>query len=228
MTKKEFMIELESLLSRIPEDERKDAINYYEDYFADAGIEEHMLVPASVGTPAQVADKIIGETVYGESQKQEESTPMDAPVYYKETNNEKTDRKADTYYDGSDANAYKKKEEDNTKLIIGLVILIATAPIWFSVLMSIVGVLFGVLAALGGMVLGFGIAGIALIITSFMSGTIAAGALLMGIGILLLALAVALIVPFVLYCGKFLPWLIRECVKLVKKLFGRSKYHEKV
>ena len=39
MNRIEFMTELERLLKEIPEEERREAIQYYEDYFADAGLE---------------------------------------------------------------------------------------------------------------------------------------------------------------------------------------------
>lgn len=222
MTKKEFMIELTGLLSKISEDERNDAINYYEDYFADAGIEEDSLVPASVGTPKQVANKIIGEAVYGESPKQEDTEQKDVPEYYKENKKENSG----TYYgERSDSSCQheQKTNDDNSKLILGIVIVLATSPILFTVLTGVGGILFGILAALGGMILGFGVAGIALIVSAFLSGTFAGGALLAGIGILLLALAFLVVVPFVMYCFRFLPWLVREIIKLIKKLLGRKE-----
>lgn len=225
MTKKEFMKELAALLSKITEEERNDAINYYEDYFADAGIGDDMLVPASVGTPKQVADKIIGEAVYGEGPNQEDAEPKEVPVYYKNAQKDDTNKKSGTYYGGNSDNnyQYQKTEKDNSKLILFIVIAIITSPIWFSVLSGIAGILFGILAALGGMILGFGIGGIALIVTAFLSGSVAGGILLMGIGILLLAIAFVLIIPLVMYCGQFLPWLVKEIVKLVKKLLGKEE-----
>lgn len=39
MNKQQFMIELERLLQNIPENERVEALNYYEEYFSDAGEE---------------------------------------------------------------------------------------------------------------------------------------------------------------------------------------------
>ena len=37
MNRKEFLKQLEELLSDIPEAERRDAMNYYQNYFDDAG-----------------------------------------------------------------------------------------------------------------------------------------------------------------------------------------------
>ena len=197
MTKSEFMRELASLLSRIPEDERNDALQYYEDYFADAGIKEDMLVPSSIGTPQQVADKIIGEAVYGKSSQAPEEL-KDMPI--------------------------KKDDSDNTKLILGIILILITFPVWSGVVMGIGGVLLGIFAALIGIIIGFGAAGIALMVTAFFASGPASGILLMGTGLLLLALAIICVIPLVMFCGQFLPWLVRGLVNLVKRLLGKKEY----
>lgn len=236
MTKSEFMRELTGLLSRIPEDERNDALQYYEDYFADAGITDEMLVPNSVGTPKQVADKIIKEAIYGESPQQTPDALKDIPAgkgdnrqknyYDKQRNEQKT-----TYYssnaqaqNNNNTNSSNESNADNTKLILGIVLIIVTCPIWIGIVAGIGGLLFGILAALGGVIIGFGVAGIALMITAFLSSSLAGGILLVGIGMLLLALAIVLCIPFVMYCGQFLPWLIKEIVNLFKKILGKKEY----
>ena len=44
MTRKEFMQRLESLLLDLPDSERREAIQYYNDYFDDAGPENEAKV----------------------------------------------------------------------------------------------------------------------------------------------------------------------------------------
>ena len=58
MNKSEFMNELEALLSDIPAAEREEALQYYIDYFEDAGEENEQDVLKTLGTPGQVADTI--------------------------------------------------------------------------------------------------------------------------------------------------------------------------
>ena len=58
MNKAEFMKELERLLQNIPENERIEALNYYEEYFSDAGEENEQKVLAELESPQKVADKI--------------------------------------------------------------------------------------------------------------------------------------------------------------------------
>lgn len=55
MNRKEFLEQLERLLWDIPESERKAALEYYEDYFEDAGVENEGKVIRELGSPGKVA-----------------------------------------------------------------------------------------------------------------------------------------------------------------------------
>lgn len=55
MSRIEFIEKLESLLSDIPSDERKEALQYYNNYFDDAGEENEEKVIKELGSPEQVA-----------------------------------------------------------------------------------------------------------------------------------------------------------------------------
>lgn len=58
MNKIEFMRQLDILLMNLPIHEREEALQYYEDYFADAGEENEQAVIAALGSPAKVAENI--------------------------------------------------------------------------------------------------------------------------------------------------------------------------
>lgn len=58
MNKVEFMRQLESLLQNISEQERQEALHYYDDYFDDAGPENEQAVLEALGNPARVAENI--------------------------------------------------------------------------------------------------------------------------------------------------------------------------
>lgn len=61
MTKFEYLAELERLLADLPAQERRDAMNYYEEYFVSAGPDKEEDVIRELGTPQQVAHKILEE-----------------------------------------------------------------------------------------------------------------------------------------------------------------------
>ena len=58
MNKVEFMRQLEKLLQNISEQERQEALQYYGDYFDDAGPENEQAVLEALGNPARVAENI--------------------------------------------------------------------------------------------------------------------------------------------------------------------------
>lgn len=58
MNRLEFMSELEKLLADISKSEREEALNYYNDYLDDAGVENEEEVIESLGSPAKVAATI--------------------------------------------------------------------------------------------------------------------------------------------------------------------------
>ena len=58
MNRADFMKQLESLLTGIAPTEREEAIQYYNDYFDDAGTENEQEVIEALGNPARVAENI--------------------------------------------------------------------------------------------------------------------------------------------------------------------------
>jgi len=59
MNRNEFIGELKKKLRKLPFDEIKEAVDYYEGYFDDAGEENEQTVLAELGSPAAVASQII-------------------------------------------------------------------------------------------------------------------------------------------------------------------------
>lgn len=58
MNRLEFMQKLESLLSDISDGEREEALQYYNSYLNDAGVENEQEVLESLGTPEKIAKTI--------------------------------------------------------------------------------------------------------------------------------------------------------------------------
>ena len=72
MNRTEFMRQLESLLQNISATEREEALQYYNEYFNDAGPENEQNVIEALGNPVKVAENIkkdifgngYGENIY--------------------------------------------------------------------------------------------------------------------------------------------------------------------
>lgn len=58
MTRQEYMQQLAALLAAMPEVERRDALDYYEEYFDAAGPEKEAQTIQELGSPQNVAEKI--------------------------------------------------------------------------------------------------------------------------------------------------------------------------
>lgn len=78
MNRTEFMSQLEMLLRNVSDGEREEALQYYNDYFDDAGAENEQSVIEALGNPARVAENIRRELL--ESQRGKSSTAADRAV----------------------------------------------------------------------------------------------------------------------------------------------------
>lgn len=61
MTAYEYLNALREALGVLPDEERANAIRYYEEYFLDAGPENEMRVIQELGTPEEVAQQILND-----------------------------------------------------------------------------------------------------------------------------------------------------------------------
>ena len=57
--RREFIDDLKKRLRKLPYDEIKEAVDYYEEYFDDAGADNEMVVLGELGSPSSIAAQII-------------------------------------------------------------------------------------------------------------------------------------------------------------------------
>jgi len=219
MNRKRFMDELERLLWDLPYSERKEAIQYYNDYFDDAGEENEARVIEELGSPEQVA-RTIRE---GMTENSGEYTERG----YEDTRfRDQQEMTAKQSSSGSGQNTQKPRKNTNFWKILCIVLLcILLCPILFplgaAALIAVLGVLIGIIGA----VIGISVAGIVLLIVGVITigyGIYkifllpAVGVALGGIGCLILALGI-LLTLLIMWCfGKLLPMCIRGIVALVR------------
>lgn len=210
MTRRMFMEQLEKLLVGVPVSDRSDALLYYSDYFDEAGIEEDMIVPESVGTPEQIAKRIMKDSGVNNSNN-----------YYGDNNKTENNH----YYYG-DVNSNNRSGTDNTvKILVAVLIAVVTFPIWSGIGIAVLSIILGIVVGLAGAIIGLGVAGVALMVAGIASsvGSVAVGVLLVGTGMLLLGIAILLVIPEVLFCGTFMPWLVNIIIKGVKSITDRKE-----
>lgn len=79
MNKQTYLAKLAQLLAPLPEQERQDALNYYEEYFDAAGPEAEDATAAELGDPADAARKILEGEGLTLDAAGESTTPKTAP-----------------------------------------------------------------------------------------------------------------------------------------------------
>ena len=126
MSRKEFMEQLERLLGELPEQERREALEYYNGYFDDAGEEQEAAVIQELGSPGKVAAMILADlkenqqgnygeyTEYGYSDQrfEDRNMPENPQVIYEEEEEKSRQRQAENNWDGKkyyDAGSSEKR-----------------------------------------------------------------------------------------------------------------------
>lgn len=245
MTKYEFLGDLSRLLKDLPEEERKQALHYYEDYFADAGEDNEQEVLNELGSPENVSgnasDVTPDSTQNDRSQSDNNWHSMTGdPSGNQHMNGDSSgNQQSNTGYtngSASHSNASGANQStcsrssglfsgmDNTNLIIMIIVLVVTSPIWGSALLGIASFLLGLLGALVGifaaLVLGGGgsaISGIVAIVAGFIAlfaGHAASGVLTIGVGCLLFSLGSAFCYLGVFLAIRLIPLLWRQLGRL--------------
>ena len=223
MTRMEFMMKLGALLKELPDGERLEALRYYNDYFADAGEENEQQVIEELGSPEKIAEEIYGterwETLKKQMAQKEQAGKQEEFVF-KPGNYEEESSKNSAYV------PQKKKMGFGWKLLL----LVVLCPIWIPVAAAVFGAAFGILMGILGIliaVLATGVAGIVAGVAVLIFGIIrivaipSVGVLMLGVGAILLGAGI-LAMMLIPLCWRFICWLIRTIVNLLRRLFGRD------
>lgn len=237
MNKAEFMGELERLLQNIPDNEREEALNYYEEYFNDAGEENEQKVLAELESPKKVADNIkdglranmdARDTGSGHSAWQSGSAYQNGTSYQGSTIYQGNN----FYQSGSSAAPAKDKEGLPTWAIVLIVLgCILLSPAILGAAGTLLGVLAAIFFGFFGLILGFGGAGIGLLVGGIalvVSGLFCiaalpfAGMTICGVGLFLVALGILSIMFTVWLCGYAIPAICRGIKWLWNKIFYKK------
>lgn len=171
MSRTEYMRQLESLLQNIPDTEREEALQYYNEYFNDAGPENEQNVIEALGNPAKVAENIKKDILwngYGENSYQRTGADSRAVITYpadSQTENG-NNRQSDTPQAAqAQVVSPQKKEGMSTGMLVLIVILcILASPVILGAASAGIGVAAGLIATWFGLIIGFGATAAALIL----------------------------------------------------------------
>ena len=251
MNKDEFLRQLEVLLSGISQEERTEALAFYRSYFEDAGEANEAKILEELESPQKVADSIIkdlgvqtGEAgasgTPGAAQSTSAGSPSGAgwnPAAQGATQGSPSGAGWNPAMQGATQGAaqnaaYAAQEKDGMPGW-AIALLVITSPVWLVILLVILSVLLGIVAALFGIAIAVvAVMGALLIcgmvifgagIGSAFAGNPAIGIGLMGAGLIVLAFGVLAVVLVVWIFGGFLPWALKGIWKLCKKPFNKRK-----
>lgn len=225
MNRKEYLKKLSELLWDLPKEEREEALEYYENYFEEAGPRKEEEVIRELGNPETVAamirDSVRGNEGEGEyredgyhNQKYEDSNPM------------MRKRKRESWH-------FKGDRNRNLLLLILIIVLAggwllpAAAALIFGVgggLLGLTGGMIGIFFALGGGGIGLLAAGIGTLVAGIvkMFSSLPYGLMIAGGGCLMMAAGLLLVMLWVWLIGSVLPRFLRWIVKMIRKIFGKG------
>lgn len=209
MNREEYMKRLAYALSDVPQSEREEALQYYNGYFDDAGVENEQEVMRSLGSPEQLADSIKTEFFAGKNSQEDTS--------YQDT------------YAGTSGNAENKNKLSGGMIALIVVLTILASPL----LIGLAGVLFGVVVSILAVLFSIGVTILALIIAMvcviiaciimvipLIAISPFSAVIVAGIGVIALGICILLVMACVWLFGAAIPWLIRGTIKLIQRLFS--------
>ena len=223
MTKEQFLFQLEQKLLDIPEDERAEAMEYYRDYFDDAGVENEEQVITELGSPDKVAASIKEGLRAG---KEDNGTVGQLP---------QTRGAANSY---SEVNKDRRQTDSRSKWILIILVAVFTFPFWIGA----VGVIFGVLVAVIATIFGLLVAAVAVAavglvagvicfivgIVRFFTGGLVSGLMTVSAGLLLFAMGCLCTAALIFVLGQVFPWALRGISNLLHNGFhNKNKRTEK-
>ena len=242
MNRIEFMKQLERLLWDIPEQECRDAIEFYNAYFDDAGPENEAQVISELGSPGKVA-AIIKADLKGSAQTE---------TYGEYTETGYQDHRFSGGTQVPDrTNVIREREESGRRrsrgyqgrqtrsggnLALVIVILVFTSPVWLGLAGGILGIVFGLVFGILGVVLGIGAGSLgllagggAVIVPGILkiASNPAVGLASSGAGFLMVAIGIMLLVAFLWVVAKLLPMSLRAVVGLCQRIFHRGRGGDK-
>ena len=215
MNREEYMKRLERALNGISESEKAEALQYYRDYFDDAGVENEQEVMEALGTPENLA-----ETIKKEQMGQQDSFEQNV-------------ESEDTYVGATKENEDNKKKNKLSGGTIAAIVILAilASPIILTVAAAVASALVGVVAAIFSAVvsvIAVVLALILVVVICIVAVFVFAGispffsVILAGIALMVAGVCVFLIMAVVWLFGMALPWLIKGIIKLCKKIFGKK------
>ena len=214
MNREEYMRRLAIALRDIPQSEKEEALQYYNDYFDDAGVENEQEVMNSLGSPEKLAETIQRDFFTGDGKFEGNRTSS-----YNDT------------YAGTSERGEKKNKMSGGVIALIVILTILASPIIIALAAVLLGVIISIFAAVLTVIVTVLAVILALIcvVAACIMVVVALGAVspfsaivVAGIGIATIGICIFLVMAVVWLFGVALPWLVKGIGKLFKKIFAKK------
>lgn len=154
MSKIEFLERLEKLLADVPYTERREALNYYTEYFEDADKDEEEVI-RTLGSPEEVAHNIREELAGKELAESSVSESRNVEENNDDGQNTETEKSTE-----------KKSKLEGWQIVLIILAVVLTVPVWGGVVTGALGAVVGVIAAILGIILGLAVAAVGMFVAA--------------------------------------------------------------
>ena len=236
MIREDFMDRLAFLLQDLDDADRDEALQYYNDYFEDAGEENEAQVIRELKSPERVA-AIIKDGLKAEAREHgaytdagyadERFEEKRMPGFYQQAEREED---GDKYY-YTEAAPGKKKKKSPWKVILIIALCLCGIPVFAPLALAVIVFVLALILGAAAVVLGLAVSGVAIVIAGFvaLARGIAklilvpvAGALLCGVALLIIAVGILVTwLIWTLFCKVASP-MMNGLIRILKKPFERK------
>lgn len=237
MNKEQFISRLEELLEDIPESERAEAIEYYREYFDDAGIENEEQVMKELGSVEKVAHNI-KEELAGK-----ELMAVDAPARDKGRHGSDGEYQAEENFAGRERGTTGKNMHGGTAdtvkqrnpvvvAILAVLVFFLAVTAGIPVVGTVGGCLIGFAAAFFGILVAVWVVGIVFVVLApvmlilavvniFTSGIVSL--MFLGLAFFFFGIGLLLILAGLKLCTVVIPAVVRAVTDLFHRLIYRKE-----
>lgn len=197
MNKVEFIKRLNNKLKGIPAEDKEDAIRFYEDYIAEAGLEDSEEIEAVLGSPEEAARKILGDCTEKQINAQSEKASI--------KNNTKT----------------------IWLILLGIFAAPFALPVGFAVaviFLSIIIVMFSIDISVLACGVAFTVSSVALIPGIFWADGVGQKLVILGVALIMLPLGILICIGFYKLGGLMVKAIVNMYRKMTKKHRSNENY----
>ena len=222
MNRNEYLSRLRQYLEKggLGIDDIEDAVRYYEEIFLDAGEENEGKTAENLGSPEELARKILidnGIHCDGEPTYQVNSSYSNGTNYNNSNNN------TNSGY-GRNPQDYDEQRKRNN-LLLKIIIVILTFPIWISIAAAVGGVAFGLLVAAIAIVFAFIVTGVVCTVCGIVAIFTAppAGLVVLGVGLVFIGLSGLIILPAIKGLWHLGVRLFNWIISIIRRIFNTGR-----